>query len=117
MGSASGNLLKGEHRFLHRKIGWYALAGLTLLRERLAGHDARRHLGERDTGRLGHERHGARGARVHLEDVDHAALYRELDVHQADHVQRLGELARLRAQFVLSLLRQAVGRQRAPRIP
>src|ERR1700676_2102860 len=72
---------EGEHRLLHRKVRRDALDGLALACQRLARHDPRRHLGERYAGGFGNEGHRARGARVDLEDVDHAALYRELDVH------------------------------------
>jgi len=40
---------------------------------------------------LADERHGARGARVHFEDVELVVLDRELDVHQADDLERFGE--------------------------
>ena len=46
-------------------------------------------------GRLRDERHRARRARVHLEDVDVAALHRELHVHQADDAELEREHARL----------------------
>ena len=41
------------------------------LRDGRAHHDARGRLGQRDPGRLRHERHRARGPRVGLEDVEH----------------------------------------------
>ena len=115
IGSASGNLMNGNTASLTEKYGGMRSAVRPCAASDLAGHDARRDLGERNAGGLGDERHGARGARVDLQDVDDAALDRELDVHQADHVERLGELARLRAQLLLGLRRQAVRRQRAAR--
>ena len=45
---------------------------------------------------LGHERHRARGARVHFEDIDHIILHRELHVHQADDIECERQLFRLR---------------------
>ena len=48
-------------------------------------HDPRRGLGQRHAGRLGDERHGARGARVGLEDVEHVGGERVLDVEQPAH--------------------------------
>ena len=66
---------------------------------------------EVDAGRLARERHGARGARVRLEDVDGRVGDRELDVEQADdaerrpeplddvlHLERVRERQRLRGQ-------------------
>ena len=48
-------------------------------------------------GRLGDERHRARGARVGLEHVEHVGAERELDVEQPEHADpagdRLGGLA------------------------
>src|ERR1700722_7300965 len=80
-GIGLGELDEREHRFLDREILGNALGGLPLLGEGLAGHHARGHLGERNAGRLGYERHRPRGARVHFQDIDDAALDRKLDVH------------------------------------
>ena len=55
----------------------------------------RRDLRERPPGRLRDERHRAARARVHLEDVDLAALHRELHVHQPDDAELEREHARL----------------------
>src|SRR3546814_7877061 len=55
----------------------------------------------------------AAGARVDLDQIDLVALHRELDVHEAPHVER----ARQRGGLALDLgddgSRQAVGRDRA----
>src|SRR5271166_69579 len=112
-----GKLDERKHRLFDRKVRRYALHGAPLHCQGLARHYAGRDLGERHAGRLGDERHGARGARIDFEDIDDAASNRELDVHQADDVQRLGEFARLRAQLILDLLRQAGWGQGAARIP
>ena len=40
---------------------------------------------ERNAGRFGNERHGARRARIYFEHVDAVILDRELNVHQAYH--------------------------------
>jgi len=45
-------------------------------------------LDERHAGRLGDERHGARRARVRLQDVDAATVQRQLQVEQAARTQR-----------------------------
>jgi hypothetical protein len=58
-----------------------------------AEHDPGGRLGERHPGRLGDERHGARGARVGLEHVEDVLRQGELDVHQPAHPDALGELA------------------------
>ena len=63
--------------------------------ERLAGHDLGGDAGDRLADHLGDERHRAAGARVDLEDVDVAVLDGELHVHQADDLQRQGQLSRL----------------------
>ncbi len=48
-------------------------------------------LGQRHRGRLGGERHGARGARVGLQDVQDVAGERELDVDQTAHPDAAGD--------------------------
>ncbi len=62
--------------------------------ELLAGHDAGGDLGDGHADHLGDEGHGARGARIHFEDVDYIILDGELHIHQADDVQRQRQLAR-----------------------
>ena len=52
-----------------------------------SGHDFRGEFGQRKADRLAHERHGARGARIHFEDVNRVALHGVLHVHQADDLQ------------------------------
>ncbi|MCY1537180.1 hypothetical protein D9M68_726680 [compost metagenome] len=79
-----------EHGFLDREIRRHDFLGDALGSQRLAGHGARGDLGQLQAGGLGHVRHRARGARVHFQHVDVAALDRELHVHQAAHVQGLG---------------------------
>jgi hypothetical protein len=59
-----------EDRFLHRVVVRHDFLGRALLGQRLAGHAARGDLGQRHAGGLGHERHGARGTRVHFQQVD-----------------------------------------------
>ena len=66
----AGELDEREHRFLHREVRRHDLAGDALRGERLPDHAARRDLGERPAGRLRHEGHGARRARIDLEHVD-----------------------------------------------
>ena len=58
---------------------------LAQARERVAHHDAHRHLGERDAGRLGDEGHRPTGARVGFEHEDLAVLNRVLDVDETHH--------------------------------
>ena len=75
---------------------WSSFCGLRpKAGERLSAHDTAAMPGDRQADDLGHERHGARGARIDLEDVDVAALDGELHVHQPDHVERKRELPRL----------------------
>ena len=71
-GSTSWNMLKGNTASLTPKCG----IGLLLqvqLRELLAQHDLRGDAGHGDVADLGDQRHGARGPRVGLQDVDHVA--------------------------------------------
>ncbi len=84
---------KGQNRLFHSK-GWVAIrsmAGLGEVREvrqRLARHDARGDGGDGLQSCFGDKRHGPRRARVHLDQVNLAVFDCELDVHQADHIQR-----------------------------
>ena len=78
-------------------------------RELMAARDIRQ--SELDAGRLRDEGRRARGARVHFEHVDHAVLDGELDVHQADDVERKRHASRLPADLVLQLPAQAARRQ------
>ena len=98
----AGEAGEREHRLLDRDMARGCSArGASRrqqIRQLLAGHDPRRDLGDRHAGRLGDERHGARGARVDLEDVDLAVLDRELHVHQPDDVERAGQRDRSAAR-------------------
>ena len=80
-------LAEREHRFLDRVVRRHALHRARPARASLRPVITRAAILASGTpGRLGHERHGARGARIDLEHVDDAVLDRELDVHQADDV-------------------------------
>src|SRR5690606_32002000 len=57
---------------------------------------------------LGNEGDGARGARVHFEQVDHVVLDGELDVHQAADLERESEFSGLALE-----LGNDLGRERA----
>ena len=81
--SAPGNLRNGNTDSLTKKRDDLEVLGEPLLGERSSRHDPGRHLRERHAGRLAHEGRRARGARVHLEHVDHVVLDGVLDVHQA----------------------------------
>ena len=88
-----GELLEGEPRHLGDHVvdgrlerGRRAAGDVVGdLVERVADRQACRHLGDRETGRLGGERGGARDARVHLDDhhAPVARVDRELDVGAA----------------------------------
>ena len=69
--------------------------------------------GNRLADDLGDERHGARGARVDLENVDYAVLDGELHVHQADDLERQGQLARLAVELGERRGAERMRRQRA----
>ena len=62
--------------------------------DRRAEHHQRGRLGERHGGRLGHERHGPRRARVRLEHVQHPGRERVLHVEQPAHPDAAGDLVR-----------------------
>ena len=78
-----------------------------------AGHDLGGDLGNLDADRLCDEGHGARGARIDLEDVDVAVLHRVLHVHQPADLKRLGERDRLPLDLGDDRPRQRMRRQRA----
>ena len=65
----AGEAREGKHRLLDADMR-QILRREAELREALARHDARGDLGDRLADHLGHERHGARGARIDLEHVD-----------------------------------------------
>ena len=80
-GVDAGETREREHRFLDADMP--ELRRLELeVRQRLAGHDACRDLGDRHADGLGDEGHGAAGARVDFQHVDLAVLDGELHVHQ-----------------------------------
>ena len=54
-------------------------------------HHPGRDLGQRHAGGLGHERHGAAGPRVGLDDEHLALLHRVLHVEQAPDVEGVGD--------------------------
>mmetsp|Transcript_894 Transcript_894/g.2080 ORF Transcript_894/g.2080 Transcript_894/m.2080 type:complete len:1014 (-) Transcript_894:28-3069(-) len=65
-------------------------------------------LGDGVADGLGHEGHSARGARVGLNDVQLLALDSVLDVHEADHLELLGDLGRPVAHLGQHLLRDGL---------
>src|SRR5262245_58894336 len=102
-----------EDRFLDRDVWQVAPVPGHPGLERLAEGGTRRDLGERQPDRLGDERDGPGGTRIHLEDVDRVVADRELDVDEADHTEGLREPARLAAQRLHLVLTERVRRQRA----
>ena len=81
--------------------------------ELLARHHLRGDGGDRIACRLRHERHGARGSRIDLEQIDCPVLHGELDVHEASHFQRHRELLGLPLKLPDDSGVQRVRRQRA----
>ena len=64
---------------------------------------------QRRPGRVsgfGHERDGAAGARVDLDQENLAVFHRELHVHQADNTQRQGQGLGLAVEFFDDVFRQ-----------
>ena len=109
----AGELHEREDGLLDREVAGPDLRGEPQLLQRLAHHHQRGQLGQWAANGLGDEGHRARRARVHLDDVDLAALDRVLHVHQAVHTQLEGQLAGGREDLVDHVLAQRVRRQRA----
>ena len=108
-------LVEREEHLLDRDVVEGALL-VPEVGERPADHHLRRDLRERDPGRLGDERHGPRGPRVRLEDVDRIVLDRELEVDEPDHAEAEREPARVVADPVDHRDREGLGRDHAGRI-
>ena len=70
MVSTFGKRANGNTASFTATCGAIALVVEAEVRQLRAGHDARADLGDRHAGRLGDERHGARGARIDLQHVD-----------------------------------------------
>ncbi len=68
--------------------------------EPLAEDDARGQLRHGHPGGLAHERHRARAARIHLEDVQLVVLVGELHVDETPHAETKGEQLRLLAHLL-----------------
>ena len=73
----------------------------------------RRDLGQRYADRFADKGHGARRARIDLEDKYIAALHGELHVHQTAHIERLGQRDGVAADFVLHFRADRFRRQTA----
>ena len=98
----------GHNGFLHAEpIELTLVARQAQARDRIAGHDARRALGQRHTGGLGDKRHGTAGTRVGLDHVDGLALDGVLHVDQAAYAQRHRDAARGLAELRLQALAKA----------
>ena len=76
-----------------------------------AGHDPRADLGDFHPGRLGHEGHGARCARIYFQHIDFTILHRVLHIHQPLHFQCSGHGHGFGLQFRHNGGRQGIGRQ------
>ena len=88
--------VEGQHRLLDADVaGGHRVGGQREVRDALAEHDAAGHLRQRHADRLGHERHGARRARVGLDDVQAPVVHRVLDVQQPDDAEPERDPARL----------------------
>ena len=101
-----------QHHLFHRVVRRDHLFSDALLGQRFARHHARRHFRQRHAGGFRDERHGARRARVDLNQVNLVVLHRELHVHQAAHVEFERQALDLLTHHVLNFLAQRVGGQR-----
>ena len=109
----AGEAVERQHRLLDRDVVAVRIVGQVHVGEPLAEHDPAGELGERQPGRLGHERHGARRARVGLDHVERVAQHAVLHVHQPDHAELERDRARRRADLVEHLVPERVRRQHA----
>ena len=100
-GIDAGKFVERENRFFDGNMLGVDFPRESEILEFPADHDARRHLGQRHTDRFAHEGHGARSARIDFEDIDIGFLHGKLHVHQAAHVERLGQRNRVAANLVL----------------
>ena len=89
------------------------------------GHQSRSNLRHRHASRLGNERHGARGSRIHFEHVDLVAIPvrstissrdGELNIHQPNHLQSARQLERVVAHALQQRLRNVDRGQHTRRI-
>ena len=110
-------LAERKHALFDRHVGGNRLGSDAEFPQGLAGHDLGGDLRHRHAGRLGHERHGAAGARIHFQHVDvQLAVFLldgELHVHQPDHFQVQGHGVRRLADLLHDRAGQAVGRNGA----
>ena len=98
----------GHNGFLHAEpIELTLVARQAQARDGIAGHDARRALGQRHAGGLGDKRHGTARARVGLDHVDGLALDGVLHVDETAHAQRHRDTARGLAELRLQALAKA----------
>src|SRR6266404_1516827 len=81
-GIGLGKFDERKHGLLDGEVRGNAFRSALLHGQRLARHDARCNLGQGNPGGLGNEGDGTRRPRIDLQDVDHAALDGELNVHQ-----------------------------------
>src|SRR5215468_9243807 len=87
-------LLEGKDRRLDEEVGRVSFRRQAERRERFSCGEQRRVPRHRDADRLGDERDSPRGARVDLQDMEHASLAGELDVHEPAHTKGLREPSR-----------------------
>ena len=76
--------IERKHGFLHRPILRPDFFREAELLQGFSSHDLRGEFRQWFADGFRDERHGARGARVHFENINRLALDRVLHVHQAD---------------------------------
>ena len=113
----AGKADEREHRGLDEDSRHVQVVDQAELDQAPADHHAGRRLGQWHAGRLGEIRHGARRARVHLEDVDGVVLDGELNVQQPDHLERPRHAAGVVADDRQVPLRHEVRRHDAGAVP
>ena len=111
-----GELAEREHALFDADVSRHDLFGDAQVRQLFPGHHLGRDPRDRHAGRLGDERHRPAGPRVDLQHVQRRSVVglgdRELDVHQSDDVQPLGQPVGRVADLVHRRFRQRERRQR-----
>ena len=113
----AGEAVERHHRLLDRDVVAERVGGQVERRQLLPQHHPARHLGQRDPGRLGDERHRPRRARVRLDHVEVVAEHRVLHVHQPDARRARARAARVDSAISSRISRaERVRRQHAGRV-
>ncbi len=112
----AGEAVEREHGLLDRHVVPARILRQVHVGEPLPQHHAAGELGQRQPGRLGHEGHGPRRARVRLDHVQVLAEHAVLHVHQPDDAELERQARRGVADLPQHLGAERVRRQHAGRV-